>query len=57
MRNNRINRSTVVTRRAAVELTGVVTYYRGVHLNSNNNDSNNDATLAERFQPSTLHKL
>ena len=44
----------VVTRRAAAEVTGAVTRYRGVHPNIN---TNNHAALAERFQPSTLHKL
>ena len=50
--NNRIHRPNVVTRRAAAELTGAVTRYRGVRLNNNNY-----AALAECFQPSTLHKL
>ena len=54
MRDNRIHRPNVVTRRAAAEVTGTVTRYRGVHPNINNN---NHAALAERFQPSTLHKL
>ena len=52
IRNNRIHRPNVVTRRAAVELTGAITRYRGVHPNNNNH-----AALAECFQPSTLHKL
>ena len=62
-RNNRIHRSNVVTRRAAAELTGAVTRYRGVCPNKNNNDddnninNNNHAALAECLQPSTLHKL
>ena len=54
MRNNRIHWPNVVTRRAAAELTGMVTRYRGVRPNNNNN---NHAALAERFQPSTLDKL
>ena len=54
MRDNTIHRPNVVTRRAAAEVTGAVTHYRGVHLNIKNN---NHAALAERFQPSTLHKL
>ena len=62
MRNNKIRRPNVVTRRAAVEPTGAVTRYRKVRPNNNNNDdnsinNNNHATLAELFQPSTLHKL
>ena len=58
LRNNRIHRPNVVTRRAAVELTGAVTRYRGVSPNkNNNNDDNNHAALAECFQSSTLHKL
>ena len=63
IRNNRIHRPNVVTRRAAAELTGAVTRYRGVRPNEDNNDNddninnNNHAALAERFQPSTLHKL
>ena len=61
--NNRIHRPSVVTRRAAAELTGAVIRYKGVRPNKNNNDdddninNNNHAALAERFQPSTLHKL
>ena len=61
--NNRIYRPSVVTRRAAAELTGAVTRNKGVRPNKNNNDDddnindNNHATLTERFQPSTLHKL
>ena len=55
MRSSRIHRPNVVTRRAAAELTGAVTRYRGVRPNNNNN--NKHAALAERFQPSTLHKL
>ena len=54
MRDNRIYRPNVVTRCAVAEVTGAVTRYRGVHPNINNN---NHAALAERFQPSTLHKL
>ena len=63
IRKNRIHRPNVVTRRAAAELTGAVTRYRRVRPNKNNNDDgnnvndNNHAVLAERFQPSTLHKL
>ena len=61
--NNRIHRPSVVTRRAAAELTGVVTRYKLVRPNKNNNDddeninNNNHAALAKSFQPSTLHKL
>ena len=54
MRDNRIHRPNVVTRRAAVELTGAVAHCRGVRPNINNN---NHTTLVERFQPCTLHKL
>ena len=63
IRNNRSHRPNVVTRGAATELTGAVTRYRGVRPNNNNNNddnsvnNNNHAALAERFQPSTLHKL
>ena len=63
MRNNWIHRPSVITRRAAAELTGSVSRYRGVRPNKNNNNYDNDihndnhAALAERFQPSTLHKL
>ena len=63
IRNDMIHRPSVVTRRAAAELTDAVTRYRGVRPNKNNNDddniinNNNHAALAERFQPSTLHKL
>ena len=63
IRNSRIHRPSVVTRRATVELTGAVTRYKGVRPDKNNNDdddiinNNNHAALAERFQPSTLHKL
>ena len=53
MRNNRISRSNIITRRAAVELIGAVNRYRGVRPNNNNNL----AALVERFQPSTLHNL
>ena len=60
IRSNRINQSNVVMRRAAAELTGAVTRYRGVRTNKNNNDDNNTnniTTRAKRFQPNTLHKL
>ena len=63
IRNKRIHRPDVVTRRAAAELTGAATGYRRVRPNKNNNDddnninNNNHAALAERFEPSTLHKL
>ena len=63
IRNNRIHRLNVVTRRTAAELTGAVTRYKGVRPNKSNNDdddninNNNHAALAECFQPSTLHKL
>ena len=62
MRDYRIYRPNVVMRRVAAELTDAVTRYRGVRPNKNtNNDdtinNNNHATLAERFQQSTLHKL
>ena len=63
IRNNRVHRPSVVTRRAAAELTGAVTRCRGVRPDDdNNNDDNNinntnHAALAECFQPSTLHKL
>ena len=58
MRNSRIHRPIVVTRRAAVELAGAVTRYRRVRPNNNDNNSNkNHTALAEPFQPSTLHKL
>ena len=62
IRNNRAHRPNVVTRRAAAELTGAATRYKGVRPNNNNNDNNNinnnnHAALAELFQPSTLHKL
>ena len=63
IRNKRVHRPSVVTRRAAAELTGAVTRYRGVRCNKNNNDdddninNNNHAALEECFQPSTLHKL
>ena len=61
--NNRIHRPSVVTRRAAAELTSAVTRYKGVRPNKNNNDdddninNNNHAALTERCQPSTLPKL
>ena len=42
IRNNRIHRPNIVTRRAAAELTGAVTRYRGVHPNKNNNDDDNN---------------
>ena len=54
IRSNRIHRPSVVTRRAAAELTGAVTRYKGVRPNKNNN---NHAALVKRFQSSTLHKL
>ena len=63
IRNNRIHRPKVVTRRVAAELMSAVTHYKRVRPNKNNNDDddninkNNHAALAERFQPSTLHKL
>ena len=63
IRNKRVYRPNVVTRRAAAELTGGVSRYKGVRPKENNNDdddninTNNHAALAERFQPSTLHKL
>ena len=63
IRNNGVHQPNVVTRRAAVELTGAVTRDKGVRLNKNNNDNgdnisnNNHPALAERFQPNTLHKL
>ena len=56
MRNNRVPRLIVVARRGAAKLTGVVTRYKRVRPNNNNNN-NSHATLVERFQPSTLHKL
>ena len=58
--NNRIHRPNVIAWRAAAELMGAVTRYRGARPNKNtNNDdnninNNNHAALAE---PSTLHKL
>ena len=66
MRNNRVTRSNVVTRHAAVELTGAVSRYRRIRPdnnndhhrnNNNNNSSNNHAAPMELFQPSTLQKL
>ena len=63
IRNNRIHRPNVITRRAAAKLTGAVTCYRGVRPNKNNNgddnniNNNNHVALAECFQPGTLHKL
>ena len=63
MLDNRVHRTNVVTRRAAAELTGAATRHRGVRSNKNNNDDDNNiinnihAAQAERFQPSTLHKL
>ena len=63
IRNNRIHRPSVVTRRGAAELTGAVTRYKRVRPNKNNNDddnninNNNHAAMVECFQPSTLHKL
>ena len=55
MRNNRVHRPSVITRRAAAELTGAATRYRGVRANTTTN--NNHAALAELFQSNTLHKL
>ena len=63
IRNNSIHRPNVVTQRAAAELTGAVTRFRGVRANKNNNNDNNNinnknlVALEEYFQPSTLHKL
>ena len=62
MRDNMIHRPNITTHRAAAELTGADTCYRGVRLNENNSNgniinNNKHTTLAERFQPSTLHKL
>ena len=61
MRNNRVHRPNVVTRRAAAELTGAATRYRGVRPNNNNDNNNinnnNHVALAELLQPSTLDKL
>ena len=61
MHNNGIHRPNVVTSRAATEPTGAVIHYRGVrpsnNNDNNNNNKNNHTALAERFQPSTLHKL
>ena len=48
-----IHRPNIVPRRAAAELTGASSCFRGVRPNN----KNNHATLVERFQPSTLHKL
>ena len=62
MGDNRIHWPNV-TRRAAAELTGAVTRYRGIRPNKNNtlddNNINNKnlAALAECFQRITLHKL
>ena len=42
IRNSRIYRPNVVTRHAAVELTGVVTRCRGVRPNKNNNNDDNN---------------
>ena len=52
MRNNRVHRPNVATRRATAELTGAITRYRAVRSNNNNDDDNNinnsnHATLAE----------
>ena len=59
--NNRVHRPNIVTWRAAAELAGAAARCRGERPNSSNGDSNtnnnNHADLAERFQPSTLHKL
>ena len=63
MRDNRIHRPNVVTRRAVANLTSAVIRYRGVRPNKNNNNddhninNNSHAALAERFRPGTLHKL
>ena len=63
IRNNRIHRPNIVTRRSAAELTGAVIHYKGVRPNGNNNNDDNNinnnihAALAECFQLSTLHKL
>ena len=63
IRNSRIRRFSVVTRRAAAELTGAVTRYRRVcPVKNNNNDdnninNNNHAAMVECSLPSTLHKL
>ena len=57
MRINRVRQRNVVTRRAAAELTGAATCYRGVRPNNNSINNNNHAALAECFQPSTLHKV
>ena len=57
MRNNRVHRPNVVTRRAAAEMTGAATRYKGARPNNNNMNNNKHAALAELFQPSTLHKL
>ena len=59
IRNNRIHRPNVVTRRAAAEPTGAVARYRGVCPNNRSNDKNNNnhSVLAELFQPRTLYKL
>ena len=62
MPNNSVHRTNVVTRRAAAELTGAATHYRGVRPNIDNNDNNNindnnHGALAELFQPGTLHRL
>ena len=56
VRNNKLPRPNLVTRRATVEPMGAVTRYRVVRPNNSNN-SNNHAALVERFQPSTLHEL
>ena len=63
IRNNRVHRPSVATRRAAAELTVAVIRCNGVRPDKNNNDddnninNNNHAALAKHFQPSSLHKL
>ena len=58
IRNNRVPRLNVATRRTATDPTGAVTRYRRVRPHNNNSNSSNDhAVLAERFQPSALHEL
>ena len=53
MRNNRIPRPNVVTRRVSVERTGAVPRQRGVRPNNNNSQ----VALGALIQPSTLHEL
>ena len=45
IRNDRVHRPNVVTRRAAAELTGAVTRCRGVRPNKNNNTDDNTPTI------------